>query len=103
MNRIARGRGAGAGGVWRTGLTAFMQALVALARLGQGVVLAPDFCVQEDVAAGRLHNLLPDWHLPIAEGDCVQALTLPVHTAGANARALVRLVAQQERSGRSAQ
>lgn len=72
-----------------------LEALVALARLGQGVVLAPDFCVQEDVAAGRLHNLLPDWHLPIAEGDCVQALTLPVHTAGANARALVHLVAQR--------
>lgn len=72
-----------------------LEALVALARHGQGVVLAPDFCLQEDVAAGRLHNLLPDWHLPIAEGDCVQALTLPVHTAGANARALVRLVAQR--------
>jgi DNA-binding transcriptional LysR family regulator len=72
-----------------------LEALVALARLGQGVVLAPDFCVQEDVAAGRLHNLLPDWHLPIAEGDCVQALTLPVLIAGANARALVRLVAQR--------
>ncbi|TXH87562.1 MAG: LysR family transcriptional regulator [Rhodoferax sp.] len=72
-----------------------LEALLELARLGQGVVLAPDFCVQKDVAAGRLHNLLPDWHLPIAEGDCVQALTLPVHTAGANARALVRLVAQR--------
>lgn len=72
-----------------------LEALVALARLGQGVVLAPNFCVQEDLAAGRLHDLLPDWHLPIAEGDCVQALTLPVHTAGANARALVHLVAQR--------
>ncbi|QDL56220.1 LysR family transcriptional regulator [Rhodoferax aquaticus] len=72
-----------------------LEALVALARMGQGVVLAPDFCVQEDLAAGRLHNVLPDWHLPIAEGDCVQALTLPVHTAGANARALVHLVAQR--------
>jgi DNA-binding transcriptional LysR family regulator len=72
-----------------------LEVLVGLARLGQGVVLAPDFCVRDDVAAGRLHNLLPDWHLPIAEGDCVQALTLPVHTAGVNARALVRLVAQR--------
>ncbi len=72
-----------------------LEALVALARHGQGVVLAPDFCVQSDLAAGRLHDLLPDWHLPIAEGDCVQALTLPVHTAGANARALVHLVAQR--------
>lgn len=72
-----------------------LEALVTLARLGQGVVLAPDFCVEEDLAAGRLYDMLPDWHLPIAEGDCVQALTLPVHTAGTNARALVRLVAQR--------
>jgi DNA-binding transcriptional LysR family regulator len=72
-----------------------LEALVELARRGQGVVLAPDFCVRDDVAAGRLLNLLPDWELPIAEGDCVQALTLPVHTAGANARALVRMVAQR--------
>lgn len=71
-----------------------LEALVELARRGQGVVLAPDFCVQADVAAGRMVDLLPDWELPIAEGDCVQALTLPVHTAGANARALVRMVAQ---------
>lgn len=79
-----------------------LEALVALARRGQGVVLAPDFCVQADLAAGRLHDLLPDWHLPIAEGDCVQALTLPVHTAGANARALVRLVAARLEQTRSA-
>ncbi|MDP2418574.1 MAG: LysR substrate-binding domain-containing protein [Hydrogenophaga sp.] len=72
-----------------------LEALVELARRGQGVVLAPDFCVRDDVAAGRLLNLLPDWELPIAEGDRVQALTLPVHTAGANARALVRMVAQR--------
>ncbi|WP_439115059.1 substrate binding domain-containing protein [Hydrogenophaga sp.] len=72
-----------------------LEVLVELARRGQGVVLAPDFCVRDDVAAGRLLNLLPDWELPIAEGHCVQALTLPVHTAGANARALVRMVAQR--------
>lgn len=71
-----------------------LESLLALARQGRGVVLAPDFCVQEDVATGRLIDLLPGWELPIAEGDCVQALTLPVHTAGANARALVHLVAQ---------
>jgi DNA-binding transcriptional LysR family regulator len=59
------------------------------------VVIAPDFCVAQDLAAGRLLNLLPEWELPIAEGNCVQALTLPVHTAGANARALVRMVAQR--------
>ncbi|MGQ0710010.1 MAG: LysR family transcriptional regulator [Rhodoferax sp.] len=72
-----------------------LEALLALARAGCGVVLAPDFCVREDLAQGRLVDLLPDWELPIAEGDCVQALTLPAATAGANARALVRMVAQR--------
>ena len=51
--------------------------------------------VRRNVAAGRLLDVLPDWELPIAEGECVQALTLPAHTAGANARALVRMVARR--------
>lgn len=72
-----------------------MEALLGLARLGAGVALAPDYCVRADLEAGRLVDLLPDWHLPIAEGDCVQALTLPAATAGANARALVRFVAEK--------
>ena len=71
-----------------------LEVLVELARRGQGVVFAPDFCVADDIAAGRLLDLLPEWELPIAEGDCVQAMTLPVLTAGANARALVRMVAR---------
>ncbi|MDZ4173274.1 MAG: LysR substrate-binding domain-containing protein [Hydrogenophaga sp.] len=71
-----------------------LEVLIDLARRGQGVVLAPDFCVAGDVAAGRLVDLLPEWDLPIAEGDCVQAMTLPAHTAGVNARALVRMVAR---------
>lgn len=71
-----------------------LEVLVELARRGRGVVLAPDFCVADDLAAGRLLDLLPEWELPIAEGDRVQAMTLPAHTAGANARALVRMVAQ---------
>lgn len=72
-----------------------MEPLLGLARLGAGVALAPDYCVREDLEAGRLVDLLPDWHLPILEGDCVQALTLPAATAGANARALVRFVADR--------
>ena len=69
-----------------------LETLVALALRGRGAVLAPDFCVREAVARGELIDLLPDWELPIAEGNYVQALTLPVHTAGANARALVHMV-----------
>lgn len=76
-----------------------LEALLELARMGRGVVLAPDFCVQSDLVSGRLVDLLPEWTLPIAEGDCVQALTLPVHTAGANARALVHMVARRLGAG----
>lgn len=72
-----------------------MDALLELARQGAGVVLAPDYCVRADLAAGRLQDLLPAWQLPIAEGDQVQALTLPAATAGTKARALVRLVAER--------
>ncbi|MBB5203544.1 DNA-binding transcriptional LysR family regulator [Inhella inkyongensis] len=72
-----------------------MEPLLALARAGAGVVLAPDYAVAADLATGRLVDLLPDWHLPIAEGDAVQALTLPEAVAGPNARALVRFVAQR--------
>lgn len=72
-----------------------LESLVALATCGRGAVLAPDFCVREQVARGTLVDLLPDWELPIGEGNCVQALTLPAHTAGVNARTLVRMVVQQ--------
>jgi len=72
-----------------------MDALIELARQSAGVVLAPDYCVRADLAAGCLVDLLPDWQLPLAEGDQVQALTLPAATAGAKARALVRHVAER--------
>lgn len=69
-----------------------MEALVALARAGAGVVLAPDYCVAADLQAGRLQDLLPAWHLPVAEGDQVQAITLPLATAPRSARELVKFV-----------
>lgn len=69
-----------------------MDSLVAMARAGAGVVLTPDYCVADDVAAGRLADVLPGWTLPVAEGDSVQALTLPVPAASEAARALVRFV-----------
>jgi DNA-binding transcriptional LysR family regulator len=66
--------------------------LVALARAGGGVALAPRYCVQADLAERRLVDVLPGWHLPVAEGDAVHALTLAQPTAGEGARALVRFV-----------
>jgi DNA-binding transcriptional LysR family regulator len=69
-----------------------MDTLIALARVGGGTVLAPDYCVADDLREGRLIDMLPGWRLPVAEGDTVQALTLPLVTAGRTARELVRFV-----------
>lgn len=70
-----------------------LSTLLAIARAGAGVVLAPDFAVAADLAEGRLVDVLPQWRLPIAQGDRLVALTLPQPTAPEAARALVRFVA----------
>jgi DNA-binding transcriptional LysR family regulator len=72
-----------------------MESLIALAVAGTGVVLTMDYCVAAHLKAGQLIDLLPGWQLPLAEGDAVQALTLPLLVAGDSARALVRFVAQR--------
>ena len=69
-----------------------MDSLIGLARAGGGIVFAPDYCVADDLRAGRLIDMLPGWRLPVAEGDAVQSLTLPLATAGRTARELVRFV-----------
>ena len=61
-------------------------------RAGGGIVLAPSYCVQVDLMQDRLVNVLPGWHLPVAEGATVQALTLPLSLVSENARSLVRYV-----------
>ncbi len=66
--------------------------LIAVACAGGGIVLAPRYSVQADLQQRRLVDILPGWHLPVAEGDAVQALTLAQPTAGETARALVRFV-----------
>ena len=66
--------------------------LQAVARAAGGVIFAPDFCVREDLAHGRLVDALPGWHLPVPVGQVVQALTLPLQVAPASARALVHFV-----------
>ena len=72
-----------------------LDSLVGLALAGSGVVLAPDYAVRELLAAGRLVELLPGWQLPIAEGDTVQALSLPLPVAPESARLLVKFVANR--------
>jgi DNA-binding transcriptional LysR family regulator len=82
-----------------------LDGLIALARHGAGLVLAPDYCVQsrpadwrgtperdaEPVEAMALVDVLPGWQL-LAGLDTVQALTLPVPAGSETARALVRFV-----------
>jgi molybdate transport repressor ModE-like protein len=63
--------------------------LLAAARAGGGVAFAPDFCAWADLARGELVDALPGWHLPIAEGDTVQALTLPSALRPESAKALI--------------
>lgn len=81
-----------------------LDGLVALARHGAGIVLAPDFAAEpftagpptaapapETPEAPLLRNVLPDWRLELGL-DTVQALTLPLPAGSDTARALVRFV-----------
>lgn len=78
-------------------------ALVALARAGGGIVLAPHYCVQADIERGLLADVLPGWHLPLAEGAAIQALTLPHPAASESVRRLVRFVREALAGAGSAQ
>lgn len=86
-----------------------LDGLIALARHGGGVVLAPDFCVEtsgdleglgwRNAPSGpALRNVLPGWRLLVGV-ESVQALTLPVPAASETSRALVRFVRDSLRSG----
>jgi len=79
--------------------------LQAVARAGGGIVFAPDYVVRGDLAHKTLLDVLPGWWLPVAEGDTLQALTLPLPAAPEAARALVHHVrdalAAQPSGGRS--
>lgn len=79
-----------------------LDGLIALARQGAGIVIAPDFCVEPVAAladaghaefgpARALRNVLPGWQLLVGL-DTVQALTLPLPAGSDTARALVRFV-----------
>lgn len=81
-----------------------LDGLIALARHGAGVVVAPDFCIEplhalegmatmvaDPMPQARLQNLLPGWRLLVGL-DTVQALTLPLPAGSETARALARFV-----------
>jgi DNA-binding transcriptional LysR family regulator len=96
-----------------------LDGLIALARHGTGIVLAPDFCgepmpslVANDSGAlgslgapmesgTQLTDVLPGWHM-LAGIDTVQALTLPLPAGSDTARALVRFVKEALVSGQGA-
>ena len=63
-----------------------IESLLAMARAGGGVVMAPDFCVP---SGDVLIDLLPGWRLVVTEGEWVQALTLPAPAGSETARAFV--------------
>lgn len=81
-----------------------LDGLMAMARHGAGIVLAPDFCVEavlaaadaEDPPMGQapqplLADVLPGWRVLVGI-ETVQALTLPMPAGSETARALVRYV-----------
>ena len=81
-----------------------LEGLIALARHGAGVVMAPDFCVEDVALSGEartmadaappvagLHDVVPGWRMLLGV-ETVQALTLPRPAGSETARALVRYV-----------
>ena len=66
-----------------------LDALMAMARHGTGVVLCPDFCV---APGSGLVDVLPGWRLDVQEGEWIQALSLPMPAGSETARALVRFM-----------
>ena len=99
-----------------------LDGLIALARHGNGIVLAPDFCVESvdvseplttttartessaalGVGINGLIDVLPGWRM-LAGIDTVQALTLPLPAGSETARALVRFVKEALSSVRAVQ
>ncbi len=57
---------------------------------GSGIALLADWLVQEDVAAGRLQRLFPDWQVsPGAANDSINALYLPNHRGSRRVNAFI--------------
>lgn len=65
--------------------------LLTCARRGEGIVCEPTFLLQEDIASGRLVQLLPQWHWPPMHA----YLVYPAHRrVPARVRLLMDLIAQ---------
>ena len=55
------------------------QALYRLARAGAGLAIVPDFLAQDDVAAGKMVHVLPEWELPAIQVFAVWPVNAPKH------------------------
>ncbi len=55
----------------------------------------PDYFVTEDLASGRLVNLLPEAQVEVGIGDHVYALHLPGRLLPARVRSLITFLAQE--------
>lgn len=54
-------------------------ALYRLARAGAGLAIVPEFLIEQDVAAGKIQQLLPDWGLPSIDVFAVWPANAPKH------------------------
>lgn len=59
--------------------TSDARALYRLARAGAGLALVPEFLAEEDVAAGRMDYVLPEWELPPIDVFAVWPSNAPKH------------------------
>lgn len=60
-----------------------------------GMAVLPDYCVRQDLAAGRLLCLLPDWQVAATNGDIAYALHLPGRLVPLRIRRLIDFLAAQ--------
>ena len=64
-------------------------------KLGAGISVLPDYLVAPDLAAGRLHELLPDWHLPVGG---IHAVFPPARYRPPKVTAFVEILREQEQN-----
>ncbi|WP_136439235.1 LysR family transcriptional regulator [Pacificoceanicola onchidii] len=56
-----------------------VSALYSLSKAGAALAMVPDFLAQDDIAAGRMVHVLPDWSLPAIEAFAVWPANAPKH------------------------
>lgn len=62
---------------------------------GLGMAVLPDYCIRQELAAGQLLRLLPDWTADAANGDIAYALHLPGRMVPLRIRRLLEFLSSQ--------